>query len=162
MRFCRARDAASTLPVIPGSRGAGGEKGPTLAGPPLGARAEASEWGTRGAPPDRKYAGGPGGHWDRAPQAEPRGLRGRRRLGGEALRREGGPGVPTQRRSTGRLCGNPPDGGRTGNPGEHWGAKSHGLEEATPPRPKKRGPAPAGMPPGARLNCRWRGPTEPH
>ncbi|KAJ1089085.1 hypothetical protein NDU88_002238 [Pleurodeles waltl] len=47
-----------------------------------------------GDPPDRKYAGGPGGHWDRAPHAEPRGLRGRRRLGGEALRREGGPGCP--------------------------------------------------------------------
>ncbi|KAJ1130166.1 hypothetical protein NDU88_008522 [Pleurodeles waltl] len=136
--------------------------GSCSAWPPLGARAEAPEWGTRGAPPDRKYAGGPGGHWDRAPHAEPRGLRGRRRLGGEALRREGGPGVPTQRRSTRRLCGNPPDGGRTGNPGEHWGAKSHRLEEATPPRPKKRGPAPAGLPPGAQLNCRWRGPTEPH
>ncbi|KAJ1136951.1 hypothetical protein NDU88_003364 [Pleurodeles waltl] len=90
---------------------------------------------------------------------QPRGLRGRRRLGGEALHREGGPGVPTQRRSTRRLRGNPPDGGRTGNPGEHWGcalgAKSHGLEEATPPRPKKRGPAPTGLPPGAQLNCRW-------
>ncbi|KAJ1152463.1 hypothetical protein NDU88_005238 [Pleurodeles waltl] len=131
-------NVAITDQMIDGRPCPGPRKRPYVSGPPLGARAEAPEWGTRGAPPDRKYAGGPGGHWDRAPHAEPRGLGGR--LGGEALRREGGPGVSTQRRSTGRLRGDPPDGGRTGNPGEHWGAKSHGLEEATPPPAQEEGP----------------------